>query len=95
MPNPEPLQADDGWPRRMRTDEAAAYLSKVHGLPTEPKTMRNWRAAGRGPECRYFGMVPIYDRPVLDSFAENDALQDESPVARTRRLARAVRQNAA
>jgi hypothetical protein len=83
------------WPDRMLTEQASEYLKEEHGLPAEPKTMRNWRALGRGPKCRYFGTLPLYDRPELDRFAKEDALSDESPVTRTRRLARAARREAA
>ncbi len=75
----------------MNTDQASSYLKEWHGLPVEPKTMRNWRAAGRGPPCKYLGITPIYDRPVLDDWAENEALTEENPISRTRRLAKEAR----
>jgi hypothetical protein len=87
-----PTERTDLWPDRMLTEQASEYLKEKHGLPAEPKTLRNWRALGRGPKCRYFGTLPIYDRPVLDRWAEEDALADENPVARTRRLRRAARE---
>jgi len=75
------------WPPRMRTEQAASYLTQEHGLPVEEKTLRNWRAVGRGPSCRYLGAVPIYDRPELDRWADQDALKTESPMRRNRRAA--------
>jgi hypothetical protein len=86
----------DAWPLRMRTEQAATYLTQVHGLPLEEKTLRNWRVGGRrGPQCRYLGTLPLYDRAELDRWADDDALQPESPVARTRRLARDAARHAA
>jgi len=79
--------AEAAWPKRLLTDLAARYLRERHGLPIQPKTLRNWRAAGRKPRCRYFGTTPIYDRAELDSFVE-EALKDECPTTRTRRLAK-------
>ncbi len=87
--------SDSAWPQRMATNQAAEYLRSVWGLPVQPKTMRNWRSAGRGPRCRYFGTQPIYDRPVLDDYAEHEALSDECPITRTRRNARIARERAA
>jgi hypothetical protein len=78
----------EAWPPRMRTGQAARYLTEVHGLPSQEKTLRNWRSTGRGPTCQYYGTLPLYDRPELDRWAENDALKPESPTGRTRRLAR-------
>lgn len=81
-------QGNDARPRRMTTGQAACYLQQEHGLPVEPKTLRNWRATGRrGPTCRYLGTLPLYDTPELDRWAEHDALQEENPTRRTRRLA--------
>jgi len=71
----------------MRTQKAVDYLNGVHGIPAQEKTMRNWRAAGRGPACKYLGTMPLYDRVELDRWAEYDALQAESPMRRKRRAA--------
>jgi hypothetical protein len=76
------------WPPRMRTEQSAIYLAQAHGLPVEEKTLRNWRAAGRGPACRYLGALPLYDKSELDRWAEHDALKTESPMRRNRRAAR-------
>jgi hypothetical protein len=92
VPSP-PVEAT--WPRRMPTKQAAQYLKDEHGLPLDPKTLRNWRATGRrGPVCRYLGTLPLYDRTELDRWAEEDALQPECPTARTRRIARAAQRAA-
>jgi hypothetical protein len=96
MPQTNSPVAAAPWPPRMRTEQAARYLTDEHGLPVEEKTLRNWRAGGRrGPTCRYLGTLPLYDRTELDRWAENDALQPESPTTRTRRLAREATQAAA
>jgi hypothetical protein len=85
--------------KRHDTDSAADYLSNKLGIPIEPKTLRNWRAAGKkGPKCRYFGAKPLYDEPELDRWAEEEALSLENPVRRNRRLRaerRAAREAAA
>jgi hypothetical protein len=84
------------WPPRMRTDQAARYLTEEHGLPLEEKTLRNWRAADqRGPACRFLGTLPLYDRIELDRWAEHDALQAECPTRRTRRIAKEAANKAA
>jgi len=91
-----PLEGTETWPRRMRTSHAARYLTDVHGIPVVEKTLRNWRASGtRGPVCRYLGTLPLYDLSELDRWAEEDALQAESPTRRTRRLAREAAQQVA
>jgi len=86
-PTPAEAATNSDWPPRMRTERAAAYLNSVHGIPAQEKTMRNWRAAGRGPACKYLGTMPLYDRVELDRWAEFDALQAESPMRRNRRAA--------
>ena len=79
------------WPDRMPTGRAALYLQEVAGLPAEPKTMRKWRALGKGPTCRYFGTMPIYERDELDRWAQA-ALSDETPLSKPRKPRAAVRQ---
>jgi hypothetical protein len=76
-------------PTRLNTDEAAAYLQQKHGLPVTAKHLRSHRqsARPRGPACRYLGPLALYDCSELDRWAFEDALQPESPTARTRRLA--------
>jgi hypothetical protein len=76
------------WPPLMREPMAAAYLTDEKGLPTTAKTLRNQRHQRRGPKCQYYGAMVLYRKAVLDDYAENEALQPESPAARTRRLAR-------
>jgi hypothetical protein len=87
VPAPAEAATNSDWPPRMRTNKAADYLNDVHGIPAQEKTMRNWRAAGRGPACKYLGTMPLYDRVELDRWAEYDALQAESPMRRNRRAA--------
>lgn len=80
---------------RMHLDGAGAsrYLHEKYGIPIEEKTLRNRRAAGnnRGPACQYFGNKPLYDVLELDRWAQEDALQPESPVRRNMRLREAER----
>jgi hypothetical protein len=73
------------WPRRMDTEQTARYLREVHGITIEKKTLENMRHAGRGPKFNYFGQKPLCDRPEADRYADEDALQDESPLSRRRR----------
>jgi hypothetical protein len=71
------------WPRRMDTGEAARYLSLVHGIGVEKKTLENRRHSGRDSlRWRYFGQKPLADRSELDRYAEEDALTDTSPLSR-------------
>ena len=76
------------FPPLMRERKAADYLTDEKGLPTTAKTLRNQRHQRRGPKCEYYGSMVLYRKTVLDDYAENEALQPESPAARTRRLAR-------
>ena len=78
------------WPKLLNSKEAAAYLREVHGIPVEPKTMRNQRHGGRGPKCQYYGTIPLYTPSELDRWATEEALTDESPITRTRRIAKAA-----
>ena len=82
-----PQEAGGDWPQNMRTPQAAAYLTEEHGLPTQPKTMRNWRSTGRGPSYKFYGLTPLYARKELDRWATTDALTPKSPSARPRRPA--------
>lgn len=78
------------YPRRMETEVAAEYVRNEHGIPVEATTLANMRAQRRGPKPEYFGWKPLYDIQELDRWAEEDALQPESPLtrrARTRRNA--------
>ena len=74
------------YPRRMETKDASEYLRDEHGIPVEPGTLANMRAQRRGPRVVYFGWKPLYERDELDRWAEEDALQPESPLTRRARL---------
>ena len=67
------------WPPLMREPMAAAYLTDEKGLPTTAKTLRNQRHQRRGPKSEYYGAMVLYRKAVLDDYAENEALQPESP----------------
>lgn len=69
---------------KLRENQTAEYLRDEHGIPIEPKTLRNWRASGKGPQCQYFGVTVLYDPDVLDRWATTEALTDKAP-RRTRR----------
>jgi hypothetical protein len=81
MSNPEPKV----WRPRLDTDDAADYLTDEKGLQTEPKTLQNWRGAGKGPAVQYYGQKPLYERAELDRWAAEDALTAESPLTRRAR----------
>ncbi|MBL8552280.1 MAG: helix-turn-helix domain-containing protein [Hyphomonadaceae bacterium] len=49
---------------RMRGLEAAAYIGVA------PKTLANWRSAGKGPRFYKIGRVIVYQRDDLDAFFE-------------------------
>ena len=70
--------------QRMRSPAAAAQLSQLLGLPIEPKTLSNWRAAGRGPRPEYFGLTPVYTVAELERWVEEDALKPEPNYPRRR-----------
>jgi hypothetical protein len=74
------------YPRRMETKDASEYLRDEHGIPVEPGTLANMRAQRRGPRVVYFGWKPLYERDELDRWAEEDALQPESPLTRRARV---------
>jgi hypothetical protein len=71
----------------MPTEQAAEYLTEEENIPTKPKTMRNWRSAGRGPVCKYLGTKPLYERAELHRWAEEEALTDVCPTSRKRHTA--------
>lgn len=51
--------------QRLRAASAAAYLGK------SPKTLRNWRAAGVGPDYSGEGHGVVYDTRDLDAWLES------------------------
>jgi hypothetical protein len=67
---------DDG--QRLRNDAAAAFLSGLLGIDIQPKTLTNWRAAGKGPKWEYFGLIPVARKGELRRFAREEALQPQS-----------------
>jgi hypothetical protein len=64
--------------QRLRTDEAAAFLSELLGIDIQPKTVSNWRAAGKGPRWEYFGLIPVARKGELRRWAREEALQPQS-----------------
>ena len=69
--------ADDD-DQRLRTDAAAAFLSQLLGIDIQPKTVTNWRAAGKGPRWEYFGLIPVARKSELRRWARDEALQPQS-----------------
>jgi len=64
--------------------EAAKRLSEQTGRPITPTTLRNWRAAGKGPKVTYFhGKWPTYSPEDLEAFYKQSV--DESGFRRTAR----------
>jgi hypothetical protein len=53
----------------MRTREASAYLSEVHGVHLAPATLNKMRCVGGGPSYYKDGKFPGYTQDFLDSFA--------------------------
>jgi hypothetical protein len=74
------------WQRLLDTETSARYLTVVHGIPVQKKTLENRRARGDGPKWRYFGQKPLCERTELDRFATEDALRNESPLTRRARV---------
>jgi hypothetical protein len=68
---------DDDY-QRVRTDGAAEVLTQELGIPIQPKTLTNWRAAGKGPKWEYFGLVLVVRKGELRRWAREEALQPKS-----------------
>jgi len=49
---------------RMRGADAAAYIGVA------PKTLANWRSAGKGPRFYKLGRLIVYQRDDLDAYFE-------------------------
>jgi hypothetical protein len=67
------------------TAQAARYVTQVIGIPIEPQTLANYRAAGKGPFWKYFGQKPLTTPAEMERWATEDALTDESPLTRRAR----------
>lgn len=50
---------------RMRESDAAAYIGVA------PKTLANWRSAGKGPRYCKLGRMIVYQRGDLDAYFED------------------------
>ncbi len=57
------------WPNRMRRRLASEYLHVEHGVTLSPATLAKLAVIGGGPAYRRDGRFPLYDRPVLDTYA--------------------------
>ena len=57
--------------KRLRRNEAAAYVQETHGIPCAPKTLAKYAVIGGGPIFRKSGKFPLYEPPDLDEWAES------------------------
>jgi hypothetical protein len=58
---------------------AAKLLSEQTGRPITLTTLRNWRAAGKGPAVSYFhGKWPCYSQADLDAFVKRSTAKRDS-----------------
>jgi hypothetical protein len=58
------------WAPRLRTKAASEYLAEMHGVVLAPATLNKLRVVGGGPAFEYDGRNPVYQPPILDSFAQ-------------------------
>ena len=59
------LAAERIFADRMREPDAAAYIGVA------PKTLANWRSAGKGPRFCRLGRVIVYQKNDLDQYFED------------------------
>ena len=57
--------------KRLRRNEAAAYVQQTHGIPCAPKTLAKYAVFGGGPIFRKAGKTPLYMTGDLDAWAES------------------------
>jgi hypothetical protein len=69
---------DDDADERLRTEAAAKFVSGLLGIEIQPKTLSNRRAAGRGPQWEYFGLIPVVRKGELRRWVREEALQPQS-----------------
>ncbi len=55
--------------RRLRRNEASAYLKDRHDIDCAPKTLAKLAVIGGGPAMEYVGRFPLYPEDALDDFA--------------------------
>lgn len=67
---PQTNSTPSPWPKRLRRNEASAYLSEVHGLRFARQTLARMACQGTGPAYSLFNRVPYYDTAALDRWAE-------------------------
>ena len=51
----------DRHKRRLRRDQAAAYIREKHGIPCSPRTLAKKACIGGGPPFRKANRVPLYE----------------------------------
>jgi hypothetical protein len=55
--------------RRLRRQEASAYLKEVHGIDRKASTLAKLACLGGGPRFEHAGRVPLYSPAELDAWA--------------------------
>ena len=82
-----PIDSETGqpWPKWIDTAQAARYGTQILGISIEPQTLANYRAAGKGPRWKYLGQKPLTTPAEIERWATEEALTDESPLARRAR----------
>ena len=62
---------DTTRPKRLRRDEASAYLKREHDLTYAPRTLTKLACIGGGPQMEYGGRFPLYPVDALDAWARS------------------------
>lgn len=57
------------WPKRMRRKMASEYLIDVHCVQISTLTLAKYASVGGGPVYLLDGRFPLYERSVLDAWA--------------------------
>lgn len=57
--------------RRLRRDEASAYLKDEHDVSCAPRTLAKLAVIGGGPPMIYSGRFPLYEPDSLDAWAKS------------------------
>jgi len=57
--------------RKLRRNEAAAYVRETSGIPCSPNWLAKLAVVGGGPIFRKAGRYPLYDPDDLDDWIES------------------------
>lgn len=55
------------------TDKELSDELRKRGVKASPRTLRDWRAKGKGPPFAYLGRLPFYPRAGIPKFMEQQA----------------------